>query len=223
MKISYQILCKNEDNSLEQLLELLIKCKREIDEINVCRDSLGENPKTLKIINKFKNQINYFEREITHTIHNQKNWLAQHASGDYLFYLDADELLHESFLQSLPLILENNPDVDIYFFPRINIVKGITQEYIQQRGWNVNEKGWVNFPDVQDRLFKHNKGIAYREIPHGRLLNEGKKYSMLPAEEVYSILHIKSFEKQVSDAQWHDNKEYEMDLISQETLNQRKV
>ena len=39
MKISYQILCKNEDTSLEKLLDFLTTYKRDIDEINVCRDS----------------------------------------------------------------------------------------------------------------------------------------------------------------------------------------
>ncbi|ASF00403.1 hypothetical protein [uncultured virus] len=212
MKISYQILCKNEDSSLKKLLEFLTTYKREIDEINVCRDILGENPATLQVVDTFKDHINYFEREITHTIHNQKNWLAEQASGDYLFYLDADELLSETFITNLHSILESNPDVDIYFLPRVNIVEGITQEYVKQRKWQVNEKGWINFPDVQDRLFKHNMGIKYNEIPHGRLINEGKKYSMLPAEEVYSILHIKSFEKQTSDNSWHDNKERELGL-----------
>ena len=212
MKISYQILCKNEDTSLEKLLDFLTTHKRDIDEINVCRDSLGENPQTLKIVNQFKDQINFFEREIKHTIHNQKNWLATKASGDYLFYLDADELLYESFIKSLPNILESNPDTDIYFLPRINIVEGITPEYIKQRNWQVNEKGWINFPDVQDRLFKHNKGIKFYEIPHGRLENKGKKYSLLPTEEVYSIIHVKSLEKQTSDNVWHDNKEQELGL-----------
>lgn len=212
MKISYQILCKNEDTSLEKLLDFLVTHKRNEDEINVCRDSLGENPITLQVIDAFKDKINYFEREIIHTIHNQKNWLAEQASGDYLFYLDADELLYEEFINALPTIIETNPDVDIYFLPRINIVEGITQEYINQRGWQVNEKGWINFPDVQDRLFKHGKGIKFNEIPHGRLINEGKKYSLLPPEELYSIIHIKSFEKQTSDNSWHDNKERELGL-----------
>ena len=212
MKISYQVLCKNEDDSLRLLLEFLTQNKREEDEINVCRDSLGENPKTLEIINKFKTCINFFEREITHTIHNQKNWLATKATGDYLFYLDADELLSKPFIQNLPDILESNPHSDIYFLPRINIVEGITPEYIKQRKWQVNEKGWINFPDVQDRLFKHNKGIKFHEIPHGRLDNKGKSYSVFPLEEIYSIIHIKSFEKQTSDNNWHDNKELQLGL-----------
>ena len=39
MTISYQILCKNEDSSLEKLLNFLVTHKRKEDEINVCRDN----------------------------------------------------------------------------------------------------------------------------------------------------------------------------------------
>jgi hypothetical protein len=31
--------------------------------------------------------------------------------------------------------------------PRVNTVEGITQQHIQQWRWNVNENGWVNWPD----------------------------------------------------------------------------
>lgn len=221
MKISYQILCKNEDKSLKDLLTFLVENKRKMDEINVCRDTLGSNPLTKEILNSFGKRINSYERQIKHTIHNQKNWLATQASGDYLFYLDADEMLSKELIDNIPAILEMNKNTDIIFFPRINKVEGATQEYIQKRGWNVNEKGWINFPDVQDRLFRNNCGIKYNEIPHGRLLNEGKNYSILPYEEEYSIIHIKTMEKQVSDNVWHDKKERELNLISEDEIKRR--
>ena len=101
MKISYQILCKNEDKSLKDLLTFLVENKRKIDEINVCRDTLGENPLTKEVLKSFCKKINSYEREITHTIHNQKNWLATQAKGDYLFYLDADELLSKELIDNL--------------------------------------------------------------------------------------------------------------------------
>ena len=146
MKISYQILCKNEDESLEKLINLLLNHVDLNDEINICRDLLGENPKTKQILTKYSKteRVNVYEREITHTIHNQKNWLATKANGDYLFYLDADELLDPAFLQNLKPILENNSNIDTYFLPRTNIVIGLTEEYRQSRGWNVDEKGRIN-------------------------------------------------------------------------------
>lgn len=209
MKIAYQILCKNEDESLDALLSLLTRNIREEDEINVCRDLLGDNPKTMEVVAKY--DVNFYEREIIHTIHNQKNWLAAHTEADYLFYLDADELLSERFLRSIPAILDLNDSVDVIFFPRKNIVEGLTEEYRQARGWQVDGKGRINWPDVQDRLFKHNKGIKYNEIPHGRLIGQ-TNYVVMPLEEEYAILHTKSMDKQVSDNTWHDNKEVELGL-----------
>lgn len=213
MKISYQILCKNEDESLEKLINLLLNHVDLNDEINICRDLLGENPKTKQILTKYSKteRVNVYEREITHTIHNQKNWLATKANGDYLFYLDADELLDPAFLQNLKPILENNSNIDTYFLPRTNIVIGLTEEYRQSRGWNVDEKGRINWPDVQDRIFKNDGKIKYNEIPHGRLINF-KEYATLPLEDVYAIYHEKTMGKQESDNAWHDNKERELGL-----------
>lgn len=212
MKISYQVLCKNEGESLRTLLNFLIKTKEAQDEINVSRDSNGTNQETLNILEEFKEEINHFERPVPETIHNQKNWLATKATGDYLFYLDADELLYPQFVENLHEILEGNTNVDIFFLPRINTVEGLTPEYVQERGWNVDKNGWINFPDWQDRLFKHNAGISYNEIPHGRLTNEGKQYSTFPAEPVYAILHHKSMNKQVQDNSEHDQRERDLGL-----------
>ena len=209
MTIAYQILCKNEDTSLDKLLSLLTSNIREEDEINVCRDKLGTNSKTKKVISKY--DVRYFEREITHTIHNQKNWLAEQTSADYLFYLDADELLPERLLKSIPAIIDLNDSVDVFFFPRRNIVEGLTEDYRASRGWKVDPQGRINWPDVQDRLFKHGKGIRYNEIPHGRLIGQ-TNYVVMPIEEIYAIDHVKTMEKQVSDNAWHDNKEVELGL-----------
>jgi hypothetical protein len=213
MKISYQILCKNEGYSLEKLINLLMDHIDSNDEINICRDLLGENPQTKEILKLYSGFecINVYEREITHTIHNQKNWLATKANGDYLFYLDADELLDPTLIQNLKIILENNPNVDVYFLPRTNIVIGLKEEYRKSRGWKVDQEGRINWPDIQDRIFKNNGEIKYNEIPHGRLINY-KEYTILPLENVYAIYHEKTMEKQENDNAWHDNKERELGL-----------
>jgi glycosyltransferase involved in cell wall biosynthesis len=213
MKISYQILCKNEGKSLEKLINSLLENIDPDDEINICRDSTGKNPETKLIINKYSKvkNINIFERKITHTIHNQKNWLTTKANGDYLFYLDADELLNPTLIQNLKVILKNNPNIDVYFLPRTNIVTGLKEEYRKSRGWKIDKEGRINWPDIQDRIFKNNGEIKYNEIPHGRLTNY-KEYTILPLESVYAIHHEKTMEKQENDNEWHDNKERELGL-----------
>ena len=208
--IGYMILCKNEDISLERLLKQVTKNKLKNDKIYVVRDSNGENKKTKYILESYKDEIISFERPVNRAIHDQKNWLAKQSDTDYLFYLDADELLHEDFYKIVHGLLESN-DVDIFFLPRTNIVKGITEEYRASRGWHLDNRGRVNWPDSQDRLFKNKKGIHFNPIPHGRLIGHDT-FSQLPDEELYAIYHEKSLEKQISDNDWHDNKERELGL-----------
>ena len=212
MKISYSILVHNETDSLEKLLDCLVKYKEPQDEI-VILDDFSDNKKTKSILDFYVSTQNivFEQRNLLGDFATQKNYLKNMCSGDYSFNLDADELISHWFMKDIHEILEGN-QVDLIYLPRINTVEGLTEEHIRYWRWQVNEKGWINFPDIQDRLFKHNKGIKFHEIPHGRLENKGKKYAILPYEEVYSIIHIKSFEKQTSDNNWHDNKERELGL-----------
>tara|TARA_R100000005_G_C4996397_1_gene203237 strand:- start:1162 stop:1785 length:624 start_codon:yes stop_codon:yes gene_type:complete len=204
------ILCKNENESLQKLLEQITKFKAPQDKIYVVRDKNGTNSKTKYIIESYKAAIIAYERPVDRAIHDQKNWLAKQSNTDYLFYLDADELLDERFYMIVHQLVEEN-DVDVFFLPRTNIVLGLTEQYRASRGWKLDEKGRVNWPDVQDRLFRNKKGIHFNPIPHGRLIGHDT-FSMLPEEELYAIYHEKSMEKQKSDNEWHDNKERELGL-----------
>jgi hypothetical protein len=210
LSIGYMVLCKNEGQSLENLLAQITKFKAPQDKIYVVRDKNGTNSKTKYIIESYKDDIIAYERPVDRAIHDQKNWLAKQSDTDYLFYLDADELLDEKFYMIVHQLVEGN-DVDIFFLPRTNIVIGLTEEYRMSRGWHVDEKGRVNWPDVQDRLFKNNKGIHFNPVPHGRLIGH-ESFAELPLEELYAIYHEKSMEKQKSDNEWHDNKERELGL-----------
>lgn len=53
----------------------------------------------------------------------------------------------------------------------------------------------INFPDWQGRLYKNRKGIEWQGKVHERIAGV-KKYSFVPAEHIYSILHHKSIERQ---------------------------
>jgi glycosyltransferase involved in cell wall biosynthesis len=57
-----------------------------------------------------------------------KNELFKYCSGDFILQLDADELVSIDFLRLIPEIIEANPEVDLYYIPRINTVSGITPE-----------------------------------------------------------------------------------------------
>jgi len=201
MKISYAILTHNEGQYIETLLSFLTNNKRPIDEIVVV-DDYSMDDLTKLILDKYKDQINLQYRTFDGD-HTQKNYLNSLCTGDYILQLDADELVKPEFIEILPQILENNSETDLFIMPRINTVEGLTQEYITKWRWNVNEKGWVNFPDWQMRLYRNCDWVKWDGLLHSKI--EGHKtYVFLPAEELFCILHPKQLERQVAQNDLYD-------------------
>jgi len=201
MKISYALLTHNEGQYVETLLSFLTSNKRSIDEIVVV-DDYSTDELTKSILDKYKDQIHLQYRTFDGD-HTQKNYLNSLCTGDYILQLDADELIKLEFIEILPQILENNNKTDLFIMPRINTVEGLTQEYINKWGWNVNEKGWVNFPDWQMRLYRNCDWVKWDGLLHSKI--EGHKtYVFLPAEELFCILHPKQLERQVIQNDLYD-------------------
>ena len=124
-----------------------------------------------------------------------QNNLKSQCSGDYIFHIDADEIPHENLLGILPEMLEMN-DVDLVWIPRVNTVEGIDPGYhLKQWGWVMNEKGWVNYPDYQARVFRNDKNIRWTRPLH-EYITGSKTYAHLPPHEELSLYHPKTIEKQ---------------------------
>ena len=123
--------------------------------------------------------------------------------GDYIFNLDADEIPHKQLIQNIKPILESNPTIDLYWVPRVNTVDGITQEHINKWGWQVNEKGWVNFPDYQGRIWRNRPNILWKNKVH-EVLSGYKEHTYLPAEEQYSFYHPKTINRQEKQNLFYD-------------------
>ena len=195
MKISYSILTHNETKSLEKLLRFLVKWKQEEDEI-VILDDYSDDEKTKQILDFYVSteDIIYEQRSLNNDYATQKNYLKSMCSGDYSFNLDADEMISRWLIKNIHGILEDN-QIDLIYLPRINTVEGLTQQHIQQWGWNVNEEGWINFPDWQGRVFKNRPNIKWEKPVH-EMLKGFQTYAHLPTEKPFCMLHYKKIEKQ---------------------------
>jgi len=201
MKISYAILTHNEGDYIENLLSFLVKNKQPEDEI-VIVDDYSTDELTQEILSKYEDSIileySKFENE-----EQQRTYLESLCTGDYIFVFDADEIIHESFIKVLPKLLEANPEVEMYYVPRVNTVEGLTQEHIQKWRWNVNENGWINFPDYQTRLHKNVPHIKWEGFLHSKMVGYNN-YVALPAEEKFSILHHKQIDRQEQQNDQYD-------------------
>ena len=92
---------------------------------------------------------------------------------------------------------------EVYLAPRVNTVKGLTDEHIQKWRWNVNEKGWVNWPDYQWRIWKNKPEIRWVNKVHERL-DGFRTFMKLPATKVYALYHPKTISKQVKQNDYYD-------------------
>ena len=189
--ISYAITACNEYVELDRLLSQLVLDIRPEDEIVVQMD-LNATDEVAAVVKKY-NLIKYYY-SLDKDFASFKNNLSSLCTKDYIFQIDADEYPHPELVLNLPLILEHNPEIDVFLTPRINTVEGLTEAHIKQWGWNVQE-GKVNFPDYQWRIWKHGKGIKWINKVHERLSGFGL-YTNLPPIEECCLYHPKDIVRQ---------------------------
>ena len=196
MKISYAITVCNELEEIKRLVPFLLEQKRIEDEIVILYDEKNGNPEVLEFLLPFNinpNVQTWRSIDWNNNFADWKNKLNEYCTGDYIYQIDADEMISEYMIKNLHQILSMNPKVDLVFVPRINTVNGLTQEHIQKWRWNVNEKGWVNFPDQQGRVYRN--GMSWYGKVHERIIG-GQIFSSLPLDEEYCIQHHKEIKRQ---------------------------
>ena len=204
MKISYSILTHNETDSLSELIQFLVKHKYEEDEI-VILDDYSDNEKTKEILDTMCSiyDITFEQRHLYKDYAGQKNHLNHMCKGEYIINIDADELPNKWLIQNIKSVLETNPSIDLYWVPRVNTVEGLTQEHINKWGWQVNEKGWVNFPDFQGRIWKNRQNIRWKNAVH-EVLEGYKEHTYLPQEEDFCFYHHKEIERQEKQNEFYN-------------------
>jgi hypothetical protein len=124
-------------------------------------------------------------------------------SGEYIFQVDADEKFHPHLLNYLHDIVGYNTEVDLFLIPRVNVVTGLTNDDIQRWGWTVNDKGWNCWPDFQSRLYRNSENIYWEGKVHERIVGY-KTIAPLPAEEEWSLYHIKDILRQREQNKFYD-------------------
>lgn len=204
--IAYCINTANESRSyIQPLLDRLIKCKQPQDEIVVV-DDYSANEETLKVLEEYSDKISLYKRKLEGDFAAHKNYFNQVVDSNtkFIINIDADEIVSETFMYTIHEILENNPSIDLYYVPRINIVQGLTPEYAAQCGWQVNEQGYNNFPDLQGRIYRNSPEIYWKNRLH-EVITGTNYHTTLPylneegkIDPSFCLLHVKSMERQVS-------------------------
>lgn len=195
MKITYTIQVCNESRELYSLLNFLTKVIDDEDEINVVLDIDHSTEKVERVLDHFNDRINVLKRPFDSFSKNSQ-FHADSANGEYIFLIDADEMPQELLIKNVKRII-NESKAEIIFIPRINIHPGITNDFIDFYDLKLNDFGWINWPDMQGRIWKNAPHIKWTDEVHTKLTGSDKVVG-LQAEPKLALWHIKSMEKQVS-------------------------
>lgn len=202
MTISFLVSCHNEVTELRtiltQLTEFISKNNTQ-DEIVVLDDE-SDNPATLEVLSEFQKYpfLRVFKHKLSGDFGAHKTAGSRECKGDFIFQLDADEYVSDTLLENLREILEENPSVELYRVPRVNIVRGLTPEDAVKWGWRISDKFMnpvINWPDRQSRIYKNVPSIYWKKKLH-ETITGATVSTDLPEDQLFAIIHDKTIERQ---------------------------
>ena len=151
MKISFLVTVHNEgDNDFGILMEQLFEYLQDNpkDEI-IILDDFSDNKETIDIINRYVYSdpnitsptfnIKHIQHSLNLDFGNHKRHGSEQCKGDFVFQIDADEYFAEDLLYGLKDLVEENPDVELFLVPRINIIRGLTKEHLKRYPWDISK------------------------------------------------------------------------------------
>lgn len=206
INVTYAITVCNELIEITNLVNFLHPRLKKDDEILIQYDSDSATTQVkdyLSILTQLHKNVRVISFPLNKDFASYKNNLKNHANGIFIFQIDADEMPSEYLVENLQFFLESNKEVDLFFVPRINTVEGLTKEHIQKWRWKVDEKGWINFPDYQTRIYRRTSEIEWQGKVHERIIGYNT-LSVLPQEEEYCLYHHKQIERQEKQNDYYD-------------------
>ena len=207
-KFSIGVLTHNEGiHYLDALLTPLLPLIDEGHEI-VIVDDFSDDESTVEALRKYLHRgVRWYSHHLNDNFSAQKNFLNSLCTGDWILNLDADEQMSLEQVKLLMTVVYDNPDIEAYWLPRLNVVNGITAEHINKWGWQVSIVGGrevIQWPDYQCRLYMKNENIKWTKPVHEQLVGF-TKFSRMPQDPDYAILHIKDIVRQESQNNFYNS------------------
>ena len=194
--IAYCITVADEHKEISRLLSFKTGIMGKLsqgDRIYVLADEPKITPEVRAVLGHhvYNRRIGTFYHTFENDFASWKNRFFDFVEEDYIFQIDADELVSPALMEDIKLVVDT--DLDLYYIPRENTVEGLTQEHIRKWRWRVDEQGRVNFPDYQGRLYKNAPHIRWKNKVH-EVISGHKDYAYLP--DYMCLLHPKDIERQ---------------------------
>lgn len=152
--LSFVIIAKNEQDWIENCL---LSIKDIADEIVIATENNSDD--TVKICKKYTKLV--FENG-WQNFSDQKNFVMKKATGDWLFFIDADERLSAKLAAEIKEVINSDNPKSGYQIPRLNYMLG---KPMRHGGW---------YPDYVTRLARKDKIKGWAGELHEALQIEGE-------------------------------------------------
>lgn len=167
----------------------------------------GSEDNTVDIIKKIipDDKLNFKEIKWDNKFDIQKNLSIEMSEKDWVLFIDADEKYEHLFWNQISwYIAESIKDnIDCVNVSRINTYTDLdpfeTMKKSEIHRWQVNEFGWVNYPDFQQRLFKNY--CRFEGSVHERIHNSQYESYL----HCVNCIHKKTYEKQLKSFELYKN------------------
>jgi len=190
--ISFAIMVQNEEKVLKPLLEQLTDFSKQYHNSEIVIVDGGSNDATIELASKYVPMEKIFVRQFENDFSDQRNFLTSLCSGEWIFHIDADELMSRDLFFKLNDMLTqaSSNNIDVLLLPRVNSIPNMTledKEKFENWGWIIDEERHINYPDYQSRIQRKNSMIKWVNPVHERL--EGfQKYYHVPADDKKLVL-----------------------------------
>lgn len=170
-KLSATVITLDEEKNIEKCLNSL---KGLVDEIIVV--DCGSTDKTVELARRKGARV--FTREFDNFA-NQKNWAAEKASGEWIFSIDADEIVPVDLAEAIRAAISSD-EFTGYLIPRRNIILG---GEIKHSRWSPDKHVW---------LWRKDKG-KWEGVVHEEVVVQGKVGELTEAKIHYQDRTVSEF------------------------------
>ena len=203
LSVTYAVEVCTEHVELNSLLSFLVKTIERGDDINVLVDSTKITEHVNAVLKRFEPRITVCYRAFDGNFADHRNYHIGQCRGDYIFMIDADEMPQEHLIKNIKKIISES-GADLLYVPRMNLCPGYTEMWLKKSKFNVNQAGFINWPDYQGRIFKRAPEIRWGRHLHEKI--EGAQNTIgLPADIKFGLWHVKTVEKQDSQGAFYNS------------------
>lgn len=166
----------------------------------------GSTDNTVDIIKNTipANKLNFKEIKWDNKFDVQKNNAIEMSEKMWVVFIDADETYEHLFWNQLGWYIAEatQKGSDCISVSRINTYKDVDEKelfnFVKKQNWKINQFGWVNYPDFQQRIFKSD--LRFKGSVHEKIQPNQFELLMVPI----NCIHNKSFIKQKKSLELYD-------------------